>query len=531
MSEPDGLTVLAGVPPLVIEPDGAQLERYIASRARVKFIQGPVGSGKSTGSWHALMVNAFMRQVPANGAGGSQKGVRYRRTLVLRNTLKQIKDTVLPTKRLVMPEHIWGATTTSGRPRHHIRMPGVDWEILFYGLDDPVVALEDLKSLEISDAYASEVRYLPREILVAAAERTGRYPPVAWGGCTEPQLMGDTNAPEVGSWLSVISGQSPMPEGLSADDRMAYQMPKGWDYILQPPAVLEVRDAAGDVTGYKPNPGAENQKFLSPSYYADKIDGKTRSEIETELGNRPGSRKAGKPVWPNFRQETHATTGLTAVKGHMLLAGMDFGRTPCAIIGQQVFGGWRILREIITDSMGARDFARLFKAKMAEWFPDNDFAAWGDPAGENMEQSDDVSPFLSLRAEGLRVVPAPTNDWGVRRDAVGELFLRMADGRPGFLIDSAWCPVLTAALAGQYAYPRMQGGGERYADRPLKNRFSHPADALQYLVLGGGEGRALVQKTGAVATARAAGLGGMTRPPPARIGGRGWAGLDRRGRR
>lgn len=527
MAEPEGLSVLRGVPPIIIEPDGAVLERYIESRARAKFIQGPVGSGKSTASWHALMVNAFMRQVPANGAGGSRKGVRYRRTLVLRNTLKQVKDTVLPTKRLVMPEHIWGAATTSGRPRHHIQMPGVDWEILFYGLDDPVASLEDLKSLEISDAYASEVRYLPREILVAAAERTGRYPPVSWGGCTEPQLLGDTNAPEVGSWLSVMSGQSPIPEGLSLDDRMAMNLPPGWEYLLQPPAVLEVRDATGQVTGYAPNPEAENLRFLPPSYYADKIGGRTKGEIETELGNKPGAKKAGKAVWPQFREEAHAREGLEVVPGHPLLVGVDFGRTPAAAIGQQVFGGWRLLREITTDSMGAREFARQLKAKMAQWFPDHDFAVWGDPAGENMEQSDDVSPFLSLRAEGLKPVPASTNDWGVRRDAVGELLMRMQDGRPAFLIDRRMCPILTAAMGGQYAYPRMSvTGEERYGDRPAKNRFSHIADALQYLVLGGGEGRALFQRTGAAAAVRA--TGPRRAGPAVRISGRGWGGLNRR---
>ena len=35
----------------------------------------------------------------------------------------------------------------------------------------------------------------------------------------------------------------------------------------------------------------------------------------------------------------------------------------------------------------------------------------------------------------------------------------------------------------------MQVSGERYDDKPDKNRFSHIHDALQYLMLGGGEGR------------------------------------------
>lgn len=503
----DGLVNLRSVPPIRIEPDGAVLEAYIASRAPVKLIQGPVGSGKSTASWHALMVNALMRQVPSTGGMGLRKGVRYRRTLVLRNTLKQIKDTVLPTKALVMPAHIWGEPTQSGRPRHHIRMPGVDWEILFYGLDDPVASLEDLKSLEVSDVYVSEARYMAREILVAAFERAGRYPPIAAGGCTEPQILGDTNAPEVGSWLSIMSGQSPMPEGMAQEDRLAFRKPAGWEYLLQPAAVLERRDAAGEVVGYEPNPAAENLAYLpgGVAYYAQKIGGRTRGEIETELGNKPGSKRAGKPVWPSFRREVHARAGLEVVPGHPLLVGVDFGRTPAAAVAQHVFGSWRVLREITTDSMGARSFARLLKSSLAGWYPDHDWACWGDPAGENMEQSDDISPFLSLRAEGVKVLPAPTNDWVVRRDAVGELFERMVDGRPGFMVDPGHCTILTAALDGQYAYPRMRTGDERYGDRPLKNRFSHVADALQYVVLGGGEGRVLFQRTAigrAVAPAR-----------------------------
>jgi hypothetical protein len=38
----------------------------------------------------------------------------------------------------------------------------------------------------------------------------------------------------------------------------------------------------------------------------------------------------------------------------------------------------------------------------------------------------------------------------------------------------------------------MEVSGERYADKPDKNMFSHVHDAAQYLFLGAGEGRALM---------------------------------------
>ena len=35
--------------------------------------------------------------------------------------------------------------------------------------------------------------------------------------------------------------------------------------------------------------------------------------------------------------------------------------------------------------------------------------------------------------------------------------------------------------------------GDRYEDKPMKNRYSHVMDALQYLLLGAGEGKSLIQ--------------------------------------
>ena len=50
----------------------------------------------------------------------------------------------------------------------------------------------------------------------------------------------------------------------------------------------------------------------------------------------------------------------------------------------------------------------------------------------------------------------------------------------------------------------MEVSGERYADKPDKNMYSHIHDALQYLMLGAGEGRALMsnQKPAQVVQAR-----------------------------
>jgi len=51
------------------------------------------------------------------------------------------------------------------------------------------------------------------------------------------------------------------------------------------------------------------------------------------------------------------------------------------------------------------------------------------------------------------------------------------------------CKELIKGFEGGYHYRRMQVSGERYEDKPAKDRFSHIHDALQYLMLGSGEGR------------------------------------------
>ena len=69
---------------------------------------------------------------------------------------------------------------------------------------------------------------------------------------------------------------------------------------------------------------------------------------------------------------------------------------------------------------------------------------------------------------------------------------RMVDGEAGLLLSPS-CKMLRKGFSGGYAYKRVRvTGDERYHDKPDKNAYSHPHDALQYLLCGGGEGRAVL---------------------------------------
>ena len=140
--------------------------------------------------------------------------------------------------------------------------------------------------------------------------------------------------------------------------------------------------------------------------------------------------------------------------------------------------------------MGAVRIAQAVKQLLKEIYPASDVQLWGDPAGDHRADTDEMTPIRIFHAAGLKVRPAPSNDFELRRDAVEEVCRRTVEGRIAMLIDPG-CRHLKKAMLGGYFCPRIgKEGSMRWSERPLKNESSHPAEALQYLFLGAGEGRA-----------------------------------------
>ena len=85
---------------------------------------------------------------------------------------------------------------------------------------------------------------------------------------------------------------------------------------------------------------------------------------------------------------------------------------------------------------------------------------------------------------GFETEAAPTNLPAKRIDAVNSFIIKLVDGEPGYLV-SRKCPMIRKGKIGGYQYKRMQLSGEaRFKDKPDKNKYSHPADAEQYMALG-----------------------------------------------
>jgi hypothetical protein len=171
---------------------------------------------------------------------------------------------------------------------------------------------------------------------------------------------------------------------------------------------------------------------------------------------------------------------------------VDFGLTPAAVLGQKIRGRWFLQSEIVAIDMGIVRFAEVLRNELATRFAAvSEAIIYGDPAGDFRAQTDESTPFHILRGAGLRAFPTHSNSVDLRIEAVSSQLTKMVEGKPALLIDRR-CSTLIKGFEGGYAYKRMEVSGERYSDKPDKNMFSHVHDAAQYLFLGAGEGRALM---------------------------------------
>ncbi len=433
-------------------PPGPVAAAFLRSDAFVRGLMGPYGSGKST----ACIIDILRR---ARSQAKGPDGKRKTRWAIIRNTYPELQTTTIKTWHQWIPPTI-GRWVDSGPPRHLIQDGEIDMEVMFLALDRPD-DLSKLLSLELTGAWINEAREIPKAVLDGLTGRVGRFPSVLMGGCTWSGVMLDTNPPDNDHWYYRLAEET---------------KPEGFLFFRQPSGLSEK---------------AENVANLPKDYYKRQLAGKTDDWVKVYVHAEYGFTQDGKPVYPDYRDSLHCADVAWA-PGLPLHVGLDFGLTPAAVIGQRTaLGQWRWLSEVVTEDMGAMRLARLLKTHIAERYPQALIGSvTGDPAGTQRAATDEQTVYDILRSQGIEARPAPTNSPAIRRDAVAEALRRLIDGQPGLLISPA-CKVLRKAMAGGYCLKRVNvSGEERYRDEPDKNRFSHVADAAQYLMLGAGEGRA-----------------------------------------
>jgi hypothetical protein len=428
------------------------VDAFMRDDARIRVIVGPLGSGKTMG--------CIMELLRWSCAQRPYENTRYTRFALIRNTLQQLRQTVLADTMSYLGgiAHYY---TTDSTIQFRLTLPDgtdvhSDWMLI------PLDTKEDIRRLlstQLTGAYVNELREVPFEIIRPLLGRCGRYPSKVLGGASRRGIIGDTN---------------PWDTDSPYHDRMVLNPHPAWKLFHQPSGL---------------SPEAENIENLPEGYYDELMNDKDLDWSDVHVHSQWGTSNAGQAV---FRRSFHAPThvkDMAEVVNPMLpvMVGLDFGRTPCAVIGQHDnFGRAIIMKEVITEGMGLIQMVQehLVPALMKHPFVGKRVFIVADPAGVQKSQTGEETPFDVLKEHGFLAYPASTNDLEPRLLAVERLFRQTVMGQPAIQISRVGCPTLVQALGGKYRYRRRRDG--HFDDTPEKpnHPWSDVSDALQYFCLG-----------------------------------------------
>lgn len=515
------------------------LFQFLQSRAPIRIVKGPFGSGKTVACCVGVYMHA-LEQLPG------PDGVRYFKAAVVRNTKPELKSTTCSSWEAMYPVDKVGSRITYGspiaqriavRPRDFVWVrppdfeqvetdegpiwvcrdagayrgePGIDLRVEFLGLDDPKDA-KKLLSAEYSMFYFNELSEIRKQIVDMADLRHGRYPSWEQGGvpCSWSGIIADTNEPDDVHWLHTF-------EDDTRDDPAV-------EVYVQPPALLDSHnEEAGSFRHaghyFRVNRASENIANLPGGYYSQRLRGKDLPWVRRYLQGRRVFLQDGRPCVPGYDDESMSDEfGL--LPSAPLLFGYDIGSGtlhPACVIGQRHPRGPMLIHaEVCGDGIGLDNLTYMVNTLGASLFPSvwgdlitNGSEGWADPSGATKDEIFEQVGIEFLRARGLPARECDTNDPRLRVEAIQQATERRIEGRPGLLVHKR-CTMVRAGLGGRWYYRTQQSSGETlHHQQPVKNEFSHPCDALGYLMLGSGglrmlQGRAAAaQHRGAVYTGR-----------------------------
>lgn len=444
------------------------ISKFMQSDSFGRLIAGPVGSGKTTGAIVEL-TRRMKQQMPAFKDQLSPAAPRrFTRYAIIRQTLKQLKDTVL---KDVLSRYSLIADWRVSESTLYFREGDIHSEWLFVPLDEP----EDKKRLlstNLTAALVNECIEIDLDLLSDIAGRCGRYPNEELGVPSWRGIICDTNMPVRGTpWAKFIQ------RGLNGEvpEWQMWKQPGGRELDAENLSHLEQTPDTIILPEYDPRRSTQGRK-----YYERLVASATNSDyvlryVDAEFGRDP----SGSAVYgESFDYHYHVRPTLEPVDDRMLIIGQDFGRNPATIITQLTARGCLlVLAEIASYDIGLHQHVneRLKPLLGTPRFLGRRFIIVGDPAGNSRSTLFEMNEFDLLKNLGLPSVPAISNDPDRRIGSVESQLLK----RNGLLIDESACPVLVEGINGMYRYPKNKLDISK--SNPEKDTpWSHSQDALQY---------------------------------------------------
>ena len=482
----------------VAPPTGA---RFAKSEAFGRVITGPVGSGKTTVCIMELVRRALEQPKAADG-------YRYTRFAVVRQTLKQLKDTVLKDCQQWL-DPVGGQWRVSEGVFHlNFRDVRSEWPFI------PLENAEDqarLLSMQLTGAWLSEAIEMDLNVIGPISGRLGRYPSASRG---------------VPKWFGIIA-DSNMPTEMTPWHQFLENLPPNWQHFHQPSGLdpyaenldfLVQNEESMKLPVGHPARRAQGRKYYERFVETEGEDSDwVKRYVKAEYGNDPSGMAVFKA---SFRPDFHIVDDAKwpgLIPGYPLVVGQDFGRNPWALICQPDHMG-RVLvhAEVACSNMGLEKAVNehLRPVLNSSPFFGLKVAVVGDPAGVAKGSIAEESCFDALQRLGLPAIPAPTNDIEPRLRAVEALLTRQTNGGPTLLINRQRCPMLCRAMSGGYRFTKTKQGGLRVVpEKNDKEGYSHVVDCLQYvcLVVHGGMMGYIAQR-----------LRGKSKPKGPKVSSAGW---------
>jgi len=461
-------------------PQGQVLQDFNDCRARNSFIMGPLGSGKTVQCILKLF-DLMCEQEPVKDKSHKNYNVRLSRIIAARNTYSELFSTTIKDWLEIHGELGDFKQGNKEPPTHFIRFrlddgTRVECDVIFIAFDRPE-HVKKARGIQTTWVWLNETKEHSKAVLDMLDLRHGRYPSNKEGvRPTHHGMLGDSNAPDEDHWYFKLA---------------EIERPEDWAFYRQAGGVYK------DGESWKINDDAENLINLPDNYYKRGLSGKTNDWIKVNLANEYGFVSNGKPVHPMYTDSVHCQhLDFKPSKDNPIVLGFDFGRTPaCAIMQRTSIGRWVCFDEFGINDSGAVEFAPELKRYLEANYPNHTYVGWGDPSGGNSTQSSDDTAIQILRAAGIPCQPTQSNNPLHRRAALEVPMKEMAmDGKPRFTVLPK-ASMIRKGLQGGFCYKRVQVSGEKYADKPDKNEYSHFVEGLEYGLQGEGEGRQALRQS------------------------------------
>lgn len=441
--------------------------KFYVDNSPVACIMGPIGSGKTTATQLRLQRHVF-EQTPA------PDGVRYSRWGIIRETYPQLQRTTMESWFNMFPRFRKGSHKWIATKKTHVwtfTPPGdkhpVQAEFIFAALEDKDDEA-NLMGLEVTGFWFNELRLINPDVVWQASTRTGRYPNKAMGGC---------------KWWGWVADTNPWSTTSQYHKKFVVSKPADWAFFRQPGGLSQEAENLENLPG-----GRE--------YYVRAANLVAAHEVDTLVHCKYGVSRDGRPVYVSYDDNFHCHPFELAPDGNSTPVWLGYdntGRNPAAVVAQKTRDGqWRIRYEFCGQGIGMKAHAQALRRFLAEKVPSHRIMRITcDPAGR-AKGADDLDMRMVIQQEfpGVSVLNARTNDIATRIEAVDGPFRRNVNGAPAVLIHPD-CEYLREACISKYHYRKLKLAGEdRFTEIPEKvSPYADVADALQYLLLGAGEGR------------------------------------------